>query len=433
MDPLVRSFVRLGLIVALLGIVSIRFTHADGEQPASPPPSASLIPVAVRLHAKFDGSASCSFAGACHGDAQPSDKRTRNHAGNEFTLWSGKDPHRTAYRTLVKPKSKEIAARLKIDSAVKSERCLSCHTTFIPAQLKEELAGDTYSAAEGVSCGSCHGPKSKCQAIHIAEGWIDTERAKGDHNYLLNTWGLYDTRPAFQRAARCASCHLCIGPELLEAGHPPLTFEMNHFSSIYPSRHWQDPAGSFPAELWANGQLAELHDALLQVSLCAMAKPAAVEEFRKAYNQAMAHFWVFYTVIQTKVVVSPDAAMLGAEIQKLADAMIRNDLAGAGAAARAAAEQSRAKGLSAAVAQWKPDKGAAAKVLAAVVNSDLGKTFGTGGQEQQAYAIEALAQAAGDEAILKAVLAISPSKVGETGSPEEFARWLAELRAKLPK
>ena len=403
-------------------------TNATAEEPANVSPSAFL----TKLGSKFDGSPTCSSA-KCHGAETSVNKK--NFWGNEYKLWhDGKDPHHASYRTLVKPKSKQIAAALKIASALKSERCLNCHSTLAVGAGGVDLKGQEYTAAEGVSCNSCHGPSQKYREPHSKEGWIDAERTKGDHAYLLTTWGLYDTVPVFQRATRCASCHLHIEPELVAAGHPPPTFEMNHFSAIYPDRHWHAPAGTFPAELWANGQLAEIHDAMLQVALHAASKsPTAADEFKKAYDQAMAHFSVFNAIIESKAVASPDAATLAADVEKLSAAATAKDMAAAAAAATAAAEHSQAKGLVAALAQFKPDKAAALTVLRAVAAGDTGTKYGPRGEEQQAYAIEALAQAAGDDAILKAVAAILPAKPGEAPKPEDFAKGLADVRGKLPK
>ncbi|HZK83015.1 MAG TPA: multiheme c-type cytochrome [Humisphaera sp.] len=415
----------LTVIVTLFAVQ--RSTQAVGEKAAAPvSPSAFL----TTLNFKFEGSATCSSA-KCHGADTSINKK--NLWGNEFTLWHGrKDPHHTAYRTLVTPKSKAIAAELKIASAIKSERCLNCHSTLATSPTGADLKGQDFSAAEGVACNSCHGPSQKYREPHSTADWIDAQRAKMDHAALLTTFGLYDTLPVLARAARCTSCHLAIEPDLVAAGHPQPTFEMNHFSNIYPDRHWHDPAGTFPAELWANGQLAELHDALHQVYFYAgSTAPSAAVEFKKAYDQVMSHLSVFYALFTTGAVTSPDIGALDADIKKLAAANTAKDMAAAGAAALAAADQCNAKGLTAAVAGFKPDKAVAMKVLAALAASEVGKSYGPRGQEQQAYAIEALAQAAGDEAATKAVAAILPAKPGEVVKSEDYAKGLAAVRASL--
>src|SRR5258708_368872 len=95
-------------------------THAAGEAPAPVSPSTFLTTLGIKL----EGSASCS-ASKCHGAETSVDKK--NFWGNEYTLWHGrKDPHHTAFRTLVNPKAKQIATNLKIAAAIKSERCLNC-------------------------------------------------------------------------------------------------------------------------------------------------------------------------------------------------------------------------------------------------------------------------------------------------------------------
>ena len=213
-----------------------------------------------------------------------------------------------------------------IASAIKSTECLNCHSTLAVGPAGQDLKGQEYTAAEGISCNSCHGPSQKYREPHSKEGWIDGERAKGDHDALLKTWGLYDTLPVFERASRCTSCHLAIKPELVAKGHPQPTFEMNYFSNIYPDRHWHDPAGTFPAELWASGQLAELHDAMLQVTLHAT---STFDEFKKASDQAMAHFAAFRALLDTKELLpAPMADALAGDIAKLAAAVAAKDLPG---------------------------------------------------------------------------------------------------------
>jgi hypothetical protein len=428
---------RLGLF-AVAGIALALSVHLTKGDEAATGPAAALIPVAIKVGAKFIGAASCSAAD-CHGSPTISPKKNENFWGNENTLWGGKDPHRGAYKTLVKPKSKEIAKALNIPSALKSDRCLNCHSTFIP-EAHADLAGDKYAKAEGVSCNSCHGPYSKVLDPHKAAMWIDGERKKGDHDYLLNTWGIYDTLPIYFRTERCASCHLQIEPELVAAGHPQPTFEMNHFSrkDVYEDRHWNDPEGTFPAELWANGQLVEIHEALSQVALHGQSKlPNAQAEFLKAYTQSMSHFWAFYYgMVATKAVSGPDVDALVKAVGELGQVVNQREAAGAKAAAAAALCQS--KGLIATVAAFKPDKATAAKLMAAVANCDLAKFFGAHGEEQQAYAIEAFAQAAGDAAVEGAVKALLPVKVAgyqyytEAPKPEDFAKALTDVRAKVP-
>jgi hypothetical protein len=87
-----------------------------------------------------------------------------------------------------------------------------------------------------------------------------------------------------------------------------------------------------------------------------------------------------------------------------------------------------AKGLTTAISGFKPDKALAMKVLAAVAAADTGTAYGPRGQEQQAYAIEALAQAAGAEAVTKAVAPILPAKPGAEVAPADYAKGLAAVK-----
>ncbi|HET6249160.1 MAG TPA: multiheme c-type cytochrome [Tepidisphaeraceae bacterium] len=420
------GFGRIALFAA--PAIAIMITAFESKTKAVAPAAAPVSPSVylTTLGIKFEGAAGCSAA-KCHGAEKSVDKK--NFWGNEATLWgSRKDPHHGAYRTLVKPLAKAIAAKLKIASALKSERCLNCHSTLAVSPTGADLAGSDYKAAEGVSCNSCHGPSQKYREPHSTQNWIDTQRAKMDHAQLLTTFGLYDTLPVFERASRCASCHLAIEPDLVAAGHPQPTFEMNHFSEIYPDRHWHDPAGTFPAELWASGQLAELHDALHQMAVYAASKaPDAAAEYTKAEYQALAHYSVLNVLISSGPIASPDAAALDASIRQLLTA---KDMGTANTEALAAAEKCNARGLVAAIGAFKPDKAVAAKVLAAIAASDVGVKYGPRGQEQQAYAIEALAAAAGNDAVTKAVAPMLPAKPGDVIAPAVFAKGLADVKAK---
>lgn len=75
--------------------------------------------------------------------------------GNQFGKWEA-GPHAKAYEMLAGEKAKAMAAKLKIDSAQTSGKCLVCHSTAY--NLTETKQTDTIPVEEGVSCESCHGP-----------------------------------------------------------------------------------------------------------------------------------------------------------------------------------------------------------------------------------------------------------------------------------
>ncbi|HSU67813.1 MAG TPA: multiheme c-type cytochrome [Tepidisphaeraceae bacterium] len=370
---------------------------------------------------KFDGAPSCSSE-KCHG-AEKAVERP-DFWGNEYTLWHGrKDPHHTAYRMLLNAQSKQIAAKLNIPQANKSARCTTCHTTDAAGPAGKDLQGKEYSAAEGVSCDSCHGPSQKWLEPHAQTGWIKQQRAATKHGELLKTWGLFDTRPIPTRADRCVGCHLSTGADLVAAGHPQPIFEMNHFSNIYPDRHWRDNGAFTPPQLWATGQVAELRETMLRLATEASASASAPPpELKRAYERALAHFTV------TRLVLSK-AESLDASERELATAMTKQDLAGVAKYATAIAQQSEA--IRPIAADFKPDPAAALAALSHVAADTTLATLGPDGQEQQAYAIEALAQAAGSDAVLKTVQSVLPKKPGEIVPPDQFAKGLQDVRSKL--
>ena len=428
-----KDNMRQGSLRSLIGLAAIAFiavgsfqlrTDAAGEAGLSGASSPTFL---TQLKLKFDGANSCASE-KCHGAAKAANNG--NMWGNECTLWRGKDSHHKAYRTLITPPAKEIATKLKIAAATKSERCLNCHTTFAPAPLQ----GKDYSAVEGVSCGSCHGPSDKWLEPHSKQGWANQQRAKFNTDQLLRETGLLDTKPVPQRAQRCTSCHLAIDTDLVAAGHPQPTFEMNYFSSLYLDkydRHWHDPAGTFPATLWASGQVVELHDAMAQVAQHASAKDAGASDvLNNSFKQAMAHYEVFKTLF-TAGAVAGDTSKLDADVKKLSDAVAGKDNAGAATAAAAAAEDANA--LTETVGKFKPDAGSLKKMMGAVGGADMAKAYGPRGEEQQAYALLAFAQASGNKALESSLKPLLPTKPGDPPKPEDYAKALANVQKDLMK
>ena len=415
-------------VLAMFG--QLKTSAADAPAAASSP-ATFLTTLPEKL--KFEGAKTCSDA-KCHGAATSVNQK--NLWGNEYTLWSGaKEPHHGAVITLVRnPKSKPIADKLKIPRALTSERCLNCHSTWATGPNGQDLKGQQYAATEGVSCNACHGPSQKYREPHSKKDWIDEQRKSMNHDQLLHTYGLYDTLPVLARAQRCTSCHLSIDPELVAAGHPQPTFEMNHFSVIYLplGRHWHDTDVT-PAQLWASGQLAEIHDCMVQLAQDASAQGPAAAAFPGAYQQTMAHFTVFNALIETKAIAAPEAGALADAVKQVTAAADAKNMAAAAQAAKLAEQASAASALASAVGQFKPDSAAAMRLISIIAASDALKKYGPRGEEQQAYALEALAQAAGAQAIAKAVTPMLPQKPGEPPKPDDFDKALAALRAQLPK
>ena len=75
--------------------------------------------------------------------------------GNQYAKWES-GPHAKAFQTLATDKAKAVAAKLGIEDAQKSGKCLKCHSTaynFTETVQTEKVAVDS-----GITCQSCHGP-----------------------------------------------------------------------------------------------------------------------------------------------------------------------------------------------------------------------------------------------------------------------------------
>jgi hypothetical protein len=374
-------------------------------------PSKSL----VALNMKFNGSASCNNSG-CHGAAQAKD--TPNREGDEFTVWSTKDNHHKAYTTLTTdPLSKKIAAAMKIGPAEKSTECLSCHSLDVPAALQ----GTKYNIKEGTTCNGCHGPSDKWLAPHTSKGWIDKQRAAyPDHEKLLQTVGIYDTKPILPRADRCTSCHLAMDAKLISAGHPQPVFELAYFSEVEP-KHWKDEDGLYIVKVWATGQAACLRDALLQVADRLDTKT----DSKGALAQMQGHYLMFKEI--SKALALPKAAAIDTAVAALIKAPDSKT-------AKAAADE--VSEMAATVSTSDITQAQAGAMLKGVLATDAPTKVGPLAQLQQAEAIyeiyNAYATAAGltNQPASDAAAALPPTDK-PSGPLTDFAKNLKDARAKI--
>ncbi len=125
---------------------------------------------------KYIGAAKCKM---CH---------IKPAKGEQYNVWL-KSPHANAMKTLANEESKKIATAKGIADPTTDAACVKCHSTVGHID-KSLIAGIT--AAEGVSCESCHGPGSmyksatimKDQALSLKNGLIlpTEEVCKSCHN-----------------------------------------------------------------------------------------------------------------------------------------------------------------------------------------------------------------------------------------------------------
>ncbi len=209
---------------------------------------------------KFNGPGGCA-ASSCHGSIQP--KTATRIPQNEYSIWAGQDKHARAYQVLSNPVSVRIAKILKLGRpANETPRCLACHALAPPAEERAQ----SFDLGDGVSCELCHGPASGWLGAHTVKDW---ETRPPEQKAKLGMWDLGDLAV---RSHICLHCHVgteekFVDHQLIAAGHPDLTFELNLFSSVMP-RHWKDPKDVpwFGTKEWVVGQSMQLRDGLARLT-----------------------------------------------------------------------------------------------------------------------------------------------------------------------
>jgi len=204
---------------------------------------------------KYNGPAACS-AQECHGSTVPKGDGRTVH--NEYALWVKNDRHSKAYASLGSPKGIQIAQRMKIQGDPrKADRCLTCHTL----NATKDQQGNKYDVADGVSCDACHGSSEKYLEPH--------SKSRPEHKNWTRAQslaaGMTDTLDLAVRANICVRCHLAIDHDMLEAGHPYMTFELDAHQVRLPP-HWKREAPFVATKAWAAGQAVALRDSLKQLN-----------------------------------------------------------------------------------------------------------------------------------------------------------------------
>ena len=187
----------------------------------------------------FVGSIGCKSS-SCHGGAGP--KRS------QYITWSQKDFHTKAYAVLLNARSTRIAEAIGIAEAPTSARCTVCHSPFqsaAPSRLTRTAQPD-----EGVSCETCHGAAGGWLRGHTRPDWSYNTRVAA---------GMRDLRSLYVRANACVACHQNLAPELLQAGHPDLFFELDGQSVAEP-KHWPDGEPWSGLREWFTGQAVALRE-----------------------------------------------------------------------------------------------------------------------------------------------------------------------------
>lgn len=260
----VGTMLAAGLVMVGAGVTDMNRAEQPGD--------GSFVQPRLDATRIYEGNASCAGSGCHSGTAK---KQSGRDIGDELTIWRGNprnakaphDPHARAAETLKNAQSKKIAEEMKkkdpsFPDAVKAGRCLNCHATDAPEKQRGKEFGTP--EANAVGCESCHGAGDKGDTgynkPHQEAGWTDKQRAAIGAAGLKEKFGLIDTSEIVTRTQLCVSCHLKIEGDLVEAGHPPLAFEMysyNHyqFNKVW-RMHWDEPKDNANyARQWAVGQI----------------------------------------------------------------------------------------------------------------------------------------------------------------------------------
>ena len=245
-------------LVALVGLL-VAAAAAVALTPAAWAQSAPPLGGRVGVH---EGVASCAGS-SCHSRPVASGLVVRQ---NELITWqdphSDAGAHSRAWRALTQPRAQAITTRLGLGPAQAASACLGCHTD--PAAGGQR--GARFQVSDGVGCEACHGGSG---------GWIASHYAMGASHAGNVSRGLIALDDPKARAARCLDCHFG-GPgatqfvthQMMAAGHPRLTFELDLFTSLqkhhdidadYLSRH-KTSAGA--VKTWAVGQAMALDRSL---------------------------------------------------------------------------------------------------------------------------------------------------------------------------
>jgi len=224
--------------------------------PSSP---GTEVEVAPLKSSRFVGVAGCKSS-SCHGGA--GEKR------DQYFTWSKKDFHTRAYAILTDARSARMAESLRLPAAAQeSARCTVCHSPF------QSVASARLMPAhpdEGVSCESCHS---------AAESWLRGHTRK-DWTYAMRvTAGMRDLKSFYVRANTCVACHQNLESDILRAGHPELTFELDGQSVAEP-KHWRDDDRQSGLRAWLVGQAVALRETSWALSKNGTPDPTEINRWK---------------------------------------------------------------------------------------------------------------------------------------------------------
>jgi len=232
-----------------VGLAQLALTQVALGQSPSPAPVG-----------KYNGPGGCASS-SCHGSIVAKD--ATRIPQNEYSIWAGQDKHARAYQVL----SNDVSVRMGKILGLKTppnqnQKCLACHALAVGPELRAQ----SFEVNDGVSCENCHGPASGWLGPHTVKGW---ETKPAEEKGKLGMRVLSDLAV---RSHTCLHCHVgteekWVDHQMIAAGHPDLTFELNLFSSVMP-RHWRDPKDVpfYATKEWTVGQSMQLRDSLQRLA-----------------------------------------------------------------------------------------------------------------------------------------------------------------------
>jgi hypothetical protein len=244
-----RRWFATSLHSAICFLLLVAWTNGVSGQTSAPAPVG-----------KYNGPGGCASS-ACHGSIVAKD--VTRIPQNEYSIWAGQDKHARAYQVLSNDVSVRMGRILGLKTAPnQSAKCLACHALAVGPELRAQ----SFEIDDGVSCENCHGPASGWLGPHTVKGW---ETKPAEEKAKL---GMRVVSDLAVRSHTCLNCHVgteekSVDHQMIAAGHPDLTFELNLFSSVMP-RHWKESKDSpwYGTKEWAVGQSMQLRDSLQRLA-----------------------------------------------------------------------------------------------------------------------------------------------------------------------
>lgn len=188
------------------------------------------------------GVATCASS-VCHGSVRP--RSSTSVLQNEYVVWSRLDRHKGAYNILLSEESYWIAKNMGLENAQEAKVCLDCHADNVPS----EKQGSRFQVSDGIGCEACHGGSERYLSSHT-----DPSRTHQDN---IDD-GMYPTDRIEDRARLCLSCHVgddqkIASHEIMGAGHPKLSFELDTFGALQPAHYALDD--DYRSKKWSADQV----------------------------------------------------------------------------------------------------------------------------------------------------------------------------------